>query len=434
MKIVFKLFLTISFIFSFFFFLSKPVNAAFSTLIDNIPRPVLSNECFIKHRSKKDFSGTTYDYFTICSNSTPANILRVSSNALGMNTTMCNANYYWNGSSWISDMNATMEVFGSTVNLAPTYTDYTATCEVSGSANYTYTGGSYGLPNPYYVVANQVAFYPDISAVPEIPVVASTFTYFIEYRDNFVTNSWLRLESSKPAYISASWAVGANLFGFDGGEWQLYETDGTQRALLDSSSSYYPPYLYIAGTQSPCDSILRSNYSLRDDNGDFVCRATNNPVVDDIAPPFDGVINFVIEDHDWGAFDWLRVPAKILFDAIDGSIVWFNNLWRGLLDQLIPMPDFMSYTFQEIKTVADEKFNQIDLSSLEDFGDLEEDTMPNVTTTILGTNVTLINFDLIKPHMALLRAIMISSVGLFLIIFNVNQINKLLADNSVTES
>lgn len=472
MKIALKCLLIVAFIFSLSFFLSRPVLSASGTVASDYTdyNDVLDNsvgiagylwnltypdaECEIGNNFVLQYTPNWYffssqkyaaiDFFSTISSSTCEpfagfGLKQYLSNpylrlTMSDGSTWNSFAHWYSKSSRGSSSGSPVYTYGTFENW-PIYNLSTLDTSIKSPVNLNAVGnftGMFDYGSLGSITTGDLLLIANWNTTAPAPIPKTTYKYYIEYRDNFVSTSWLRLEFNDIAYISSSYAVGANLIGFTDSEWVLYETNGTQRAELDSSSSYYPPYLYIADANNPCASILRSNVGLRDDNGNIVCMATVNPVVEEIAKKFTGIVNYDTAT-DLGMFEPLEPVIAWAGQVVDDVALWFHGLWVNFLNLIIPMPDFLTYAFQQIKIVADEKFAQIDLSSLENFGQLETDTMPNITTSLMGVTVTIVNFDLIKPHIALLRTIMIATVGLFLILFNINQVNKLLSDNPVTE-
>jgi len=340
------------------------------------------------------------------------------------------------GATWIAGINhyQTNSMNRDYTILSKTYTSVDLTKSTEWSVDF---GSGYGNLGTLANVGPFLFAYKThepSGAVYNAPTVPNfTFDRYIEYKNNYVLTSYQRLEFTGDCIIDPITTVGPYPLSCDT-SFELYTINGTSKVLLDSSSSDYPPFLQVNDIDNPCANILKSNYVLKDTNGNYICEATVNPIIDDLAPPYNGIINFDKNSYDWGSFNFLLDPAEILFDSIDNVVGWFYGLWSGFLDLIIPKPDFLAFTFQDVKNIADEKFSQIDLTSLEAFEDITTSELPTITTNLMGVQVQLINFDLVKDNIDIIRGIMIASAGLFLVIFNVNQINKLLADNSVTES
>lgn len=212
----------------------------------------------------------------------------------------------------------------------------------------------------------------------------------------------------------------------------LFQTDASIPITTVYDEGLQALSLYIPDLDYPCSHIRLSNYNILDTYGNPLCPASINPVVQDMIDDLPPVIGFTPENYDWGAFNFLLTPAKSFFDAIDSALLWVYNTWAKFLHLIIPDNEGISFQILLLKSKAQEKFGNIDISSLNDFGEVVESDLPTITTTIMGTQVNIIDFSLIKPHMGIIRAILIASVGMFLILFNVNQVNKLLADEEIT--
>lgn len=213
-------------------------------------------------------------------------------------------------------------------------------------------------------------------------------------------------------------------------------TGGSEGVIYYSyggSGLYYGDiHLWVTNIDDPCSNLIASNYTLYDTEGSILCKYTDNPLVDDVAPPFSPPITFDPEAHDWGAFNWFKTVVSFFADMINGIAGWFYGLWRGLLDLIIPHPESLSTFGQDLKRQADSKFGNIDLSSLEALKNINENELQDVSVMWRGQEVLLIKYDWVKENIGLLRSVLIGGLGLFLILFNVNQVNKLLSDEEIT--
>lgn len=265
----------------------------------------------------------------------------------------------------------------------------------------------------------------------ETPIAPpSYYNYYLEYPRTPLLG-YLRLESKEPCHLDISANPTAIsqplvcnsdfvLYQIVDGEKNIYSTSSIEQLMTPDAPDY-------------CTALYKSNYNLLDEEGNPLCKAIINPLIDQLAPPFTGLINFDPDDYDWGTFNFLKEPAKLLFDAIDSVVVWFYGLWRNFLEIIIPNPESLSWTVMNIRKTLNEKFSQIDLTSFEAFQNLDAETLEDIQVQVFGgITVTLLSFSLIEEHLVILRPVAIASVGLFLIIFNINQVNKLLADKEVT--
>lgn len=430
MKIVFKSFLIISFIFSFFLFLSKPIQAGTFSI------PPLE-----EHHSVAYLNPNTeilYDQLAIVQ--TTQGIFSCKTNSSGLRFHAqtqylylkpwvsgynCYDSYKWVAPNWVPQTSGQFLMDKNSTISANVYSPVTSYIDTIYTHNFgTNYGGLGTLSNGTFVLAE-----PNYSFFPTLAPPTANYKYYIEYRDNFVSTSWLRLEFNGSAYISSSYAVGDNLIGFDG-DWALYETNGTQRALLDDSSSLYPPHLYISDIDKPCAAIERSNYVLIDDNGTAICLATVNPVIENIAPPYTGLIHFDRNAQDWGVFEWFEEVVVWFTDLINDVVGWFYGLWTNLLNLIIPNPDFFAFFGQDISNAFNEKIDIAsftgfvdDLNSLQDE---EESEMPNLTGSLMGVEVPLIDFAIIKDNISIIRGITTTFVILYIAYFNINAITLIL--------
>lgn len=213
--------------------------------------------------------------------------------------------------------------------------------------------------------------------------------------------------------------------------------DGGDEAVLyyhtGGSTLYYDPvYLWVTDNSNPCSNLISSNYTLYDTEGNKVCQRSGSVLVPEYGETYQPAINWNPNDHDWGAFNWFKEPVSVFVDLINGIAEWFFNLWHGLLELIIPEPDFLSNFVQDIKQAISNKIEIIDISNLESLKNINENELQDVYVNLHGYNVPLIKYDQVKEHIGLLRSVLIGGLGLFLILFNVNQVNKLLSDEEVT--
>ena len=190
--------------------------------------------------------------------------------------------------------------------------------------------------------------------------------------------------------------------------------------------------LYMPDTNNPCQYLISSTYDLRDTEGNLLCKHTENPLVDEISSAFTPPVTFDPEAHDWGAFNWFKTVVSFFADMINGVAEWFYNLWRGFLDLIIPHPESLSRFGEDLKQEVDTKFSNIDISSLESLKNINENELQDVYITWRGQQVPLIKYGWVKENISILRTVLVGGLGLFLILFNVNQINKLLSDEEIT--
>jgi len=210
-----------------------------------------------------------------------------------------------------------------------------------------------------------------------------------------------------------------------------YSVVDGQRFFANDTSHTWSVYTPDA-PDDYCSALVSSNYTITDSSGNPLCKATINPRVEELVPPYTGVIDFDPEEYDWGTFDWFKEPVAFFVEIINDIVGWFYNLYGGFLNLIVPNPETFSWFTGSIRATANEKFGSIDLTSLSALQNISASTMSNITINWRGSNMTIINFDLLKDNIDTIRPVLIASVGLFIIIFNVNMVNKLLSDEEIT--
>jgi len=297
------------------------------------------------------------------------------------------------------------------------YTPVSVYIDINSSMNFGSRYNNLGTLGPGMFIVAEPNF--SFASTPlDEPVLESNFQYYMEYKNNYAMTGYHRVEFNGDMFISSSYAVGANLLGFDS-DWELYYVDGTAKTLLDDSSNDYPPYLQITDTNNPCANILRSNYVLIDDLGTAICMATVNPIIENLAPPYTGLINFDPTAQDWGAFEWFEDVVVWFTDIINDVVGWFYGLWTNLLNLIIPTPDIFAFFAQDIKVAFQEHFPTELIATLTDvFDDMEnmsDDEIPVIQGSLMGIPVNFVDFSLIDSSMYIIRPIL-TSMLIFIII------------------
>lgn len=303
----------------------------------------------------------------------------------------------------------------------------------STDVNYGTSYGSLGLLNAstLLVPAN---YELDGSLVGAEPEIKENYQYYFEYYDSDFANGYIRLEFSDEVTVDAFTTTGETLFNFSGD----YNYLGMSPSGLDvATPSETPPSFEIDDLEDPCLNIKASNYVLKDDTGTYICEVTVNPIIDNLAPPYTGLINFDSSQYDWGTFNFLLDAFQFLFDAIDDLAGWFYGLWQGLLSLLIPSPNAFGWFAQDIRNAVNDKFS---LDSYLDIIDeietatssTDDSVMPNITGSLMGVEGNFVDFSLIDDNISVIRPVLQVIVVFSVLIFDINIITKFFGEEPFT--
>jgi len=209
---------------------------------------------------------------------------------------------------------------------------------------------------------------------------------------------------------------------------EVNPTNGTKTPLYD-----FPILTTPDAPTNYCTDIKESNYILKDSEGNQLCNVLSPSYLRNMIAPYqDPIDTEAIEAEDWGIGEWFKTPFLWFVNIINTIAEWGYDLYYKFLTFIVPNPDIFAYYFNTLKSQMTAKIENIDLSSLEAFKDIGASEMPDIKVTLMGTEMTILNFDLLKDNIGIIQPIAIASIGLFLLLFNINQINKLLTDTEVT--
>lgn len=258
--------------------------------------------------------------------------------------------------------------------------------------------------------------------------------YYIIYRVGTPSTDVLALESAERCTVDPFTPSGLVQPFACSGDWHLYNLAPNGEKVVITSGDYYPPWLSTSNAPNTyCDNIVKSNYNLMTPTGSALCKATAPKYVDDLIPGYqDPIDTEAIELENWGIGEWFKTPFLWFVDIVNSIAEWFYSIYYNFMLFITPDPDMFSWYFGTIKTEFEKKFQDVDLSSLEAFKNIGASDMPNIQVTLFGVTSTILDFKYLKDNIGILRPIAIASVGLFLLLFNINQINKLLTDTEVT--
>lgn len=255
-------------------------------------------------------------------------------------------------------------------------------------------------------------------------------TYFIEYKAQ--NNDILKLISDKPCYINTT--EDNTIYPFNcNSNYNLYlNIDGNEVDI--TTGIHYPPSLYAPDSPLDyCNMIIDSNYYLKDHEGVFLCKPITT--YDRVIIPFEENLfdPNALDSLNLGIFD----PIKPVFVKI---IEFFNSVWarfwsavNSALALFVPDMDLLKYTFDDFRNFTDNKlpfkeFGDFLTAILSDQGSY---AFPKVTGSLMGVQVTFIDFELITQYDSTLKLIVKVVTYGFLLVAITNTASIVITDRSI---
>lgn len=206
--------------------------------------------------------------------------------------------------------------------------------------------------------------------------------------------------------------------------------DETSFFVDSDSGSVSPTYdesaIFIANINDPCASIMSVNYTLYDTDDNLLCISRVSDVPSSNRVPDIPLLSLIPPEADWGAFDFLKSPINSIITGLNSFITFGNNFSESFLNFFLPSPYVLKTLGITLKTKFTEK---IDITGFSEFmkkigqamANKNNYTPPNITSTIMGVNVSLVDWSFVSDNISLIRGFL-NGVLIFayaFVIFNI---------------
>lgn len=120
-------------------------------------------------------------------------------------------------------------------------------------------------------------------------------------------------------------------------------------------------------------------------------------------------------------------------DGVDHGVIgnFFVNAFKYMF---VPSDDFLSATFNSFKSSFEEKMGYENYTNfINQFQNVGSGTLDNVDVNIMGVNATIINFSPMKSILTTLQDYLRGFIFAMLVLYNINQVYKLIRGTSLIE-
>lgn len=244
------------------------------------------------------------------------------------------------------------------------------------------------------------------------------------YTEDFPSPKYIQASSDEPCVVDWTYGI-AGYYDLVCPSVDFNLGDASVPSLTITNNTYR---IYIPDTSNPCTHIKSINYSLFDTTGQFLCSPISNPISSNYQLPQIPLINLIPPEADWGAFDFLKPAINLILGAFNSLLQAINSILKTVFAWFIPNPDIIRTSVNEIKDLFSQKlpyeaisigFNNVKNAMLS-----ETIVKPsNSTATLMGTSVTLVNWDLVDANITLIRNVLnaIFYLSLLLVLANLGR-------------
>lgn len=288
--------------------------------------------------------------------------------------------------------------------------------------------GSYGFStlnaNTDYQFSN-ANWFPLVNSVFPVAGPPELKEFTLEYyTENYEAPKYIQASSDEPCTVDLTSGL-AGYYDLICPSVDFNLGDSSVPSLVITNNTFT---IYIPDTSSPCTHIKSINYSLYDTTGQFLCSPISNPISSNYQLPQIPLISLIPPEADWGAFDFLKPAINLILGAFNSLLQAINSVLQVVLGWFIPNPDTIRTSVNQIKDLFAEKipidaistgFTNVKNAMLSDV--VAKPT--NSTATLMGTSVTLVNWDLVDANITLIRNILnaIFYLSLLLVLANLGR-------------
>lgn len=280
-----------------------------------------------------------------------------------------------------------------------------------------------GNPAPYLVWTNQALDTQWDYDIPSFDTSSSGSSRswtpnpadnWIEYYDS---TDIFKVYSSIKCYIDTSTVATTSPLVCDGNI-LTYQKTGDEYTLIDNPTSYT-----INTPDAPtdyCTDRIASNYALQDENGNYLCKSTDNSATDELTSWFDDKVD-EINNEDWGTFEFLKNILVSILESIRNAIQLFANV-------VLPDPEDFSFFSGSVQQRMSETFPEFDITGLSDLAN--EDESSTLDIEMFGQTYS-INFA--SSFLTSYRYILASLLAFLVTISNIQHITKMLGEYDTSD-
>lgn len=283
----------------------------------------------------------------------------------------------------------------------------------------------YSLDNGCYYVGFVVAIYS--SATGQMLDVAGKVTIA------YVRDTTINATSVLPT-IGSSWSGGSISSGSDSVSVNIPKDTNTllNKKPADISAPTYE--IWTPGTIIIPPAI---------DTG------TDSPPLDDVLPPIDTDVPGDDTDTDVpdvpgtdtdtpsNAWDWLKNLLQSILDLIKTIIDWLTSFWDKLLEFItslfVPSDSYFVDKVGEFVAKIKNKYPNVDIGKLEDLA-VGEKKFQDIYANFFGMNCLVVRASVVNNIISWARPIIQGLIALFLLLFNYNQLYKLIRGGNLVSA
>ena len=165
---------------------------------------------------------------------------------------------------------------------------------------------------------------------------------------------------------------------------------------------------------------------------------------DDVLPPIADDIPGDTEtpgddttDKPTTSWNWLKELLNSLLDLVRSIIDWLTNFWDNLLDFIIslvvPSEGYWADVFEDILENLKSKIPNVDIDELEQLA-VREKSFEDIYATFFGVRCLVVRASVVNEVISWVRPIIQGLIALFLLLYNYNQVYKLIRGGSLVGS
>lgn len=244
------------------------------------------------------------------------------------------------------------------------------------------------------------------------------------YTEDYASPNYIQASSDEPCVVDWTYGI-AGYYDLICPSVDFYLGNSSVPSLVITNDSFA---IYIPDPSSPCTHIKSINYSLFDTTGQFLCSPISNPISSSYNLPQIPLIDLIPPEADWGAFNFLKPAINLILGAFNSLLQSINSILQTVLGWFIPNPDTIRTSTNQIKDLFAEKLPLEAIST--GFTNVKNAMLSNAvakptnsTATLMGTSVSLVNWDLVDANITLIRNILnaIFYLSLLLVLSNLGR-------------
>lgn len=176
---------------------------------------------------------------------------------------------------------------------------------------------------------------------------------------------------------------------------------------------------------------------------------TDSPPLDEVLPPIDTDVPGDDTDTDVpdvpgtdtdtpsNAWDWLKNLLQSILDLIKTIIDWLTSFWDKLLEFItslfVPSDSYFVDKVGEFVAKIKNKYPNVDIGKLEDLA-VGEKKFQDIYANFFGMNCLVVRASVVNNIISWARPIIQGLIALFLLLFNYNQLYKLIRGGNLVSA